>query len=59
MEFNGLEKIFAPLFTTNRTDKHLGFSATIIYMTVIWGLEGSIHVKSEEGLKYNIRIPIN
>ncbi|WP_224067627.1 hybrid sensor histidine kinase/response regulator [Vibrio penaeicida] len=59
MDFNDLEKIFDPFFTTKRIDKHLGFSATIIYMTVIWGLEGSIHVKSEEGLKYNIRIPIN
>ncbi|RTZ21261.1 ATP-binding protein, partial [Vibrio penaeicida] len=52
MDFNDLEKIFDPFFTTKRIDKHLGFSATIIYMTVIWGLEGSIHVKSEEGLKY-------
>lgn len=59
MEFNDLEKIFDPFFTTKRIDKHLGFSATIIYMTVIWGLEGSIQVKSDDGLRYYIRIPIN
>ncbi|CCN37794.1 putative Signal transduction histidine kinase [Vibrio nigripulchritudo SO65] len=59
MDFNSLEKIFDPFFTTKRIDKHLGFSATIIYMTVIWALEGSIQVKSDKGLKYIIRIPFN
>lgn len=57
LEFNGLNKLFEPFYTTKRIDKHLGFSATIIYMTVIWELEGSIQVKSDNGLKYNIRIP--
>ncbi|WP_087023170.1 hybrid sensor histidine kinase/response regulator [Thaumasiovibrio subtropicus] len=59
MEFNDLKKLFEPFFTTKRIEKHIGFSATIIYMTVIWGLEGSIQAKSNSGLQYNIRIPIH